>query len=286
MRGLRAHRIVGFGLTAADAGRLTGFYVMAFDARHVSSEHLTGTPFERRMGVRGGALRHALRLGSESVDIWQFDRPGRPYPRALLPDNAAFQHFAIVVSDMDLALLQLQRSKGWTPISIGGPQHLPHRSGSVTAYKFRDPEGHPLELLAFPEESVPPRWRVHSPKPIFLGIDHSAISVCDTAPSTDFYQNFGFRLTGQTLNRGEAQENLDGVPSPQVEVTALSLDATTPHLELLCYRPGPRPTQPHLASNDVAATRIVVAADGLEDDGDAAQRLVTDPDGHHLLLIA
>jgi hypothetical protein len=40
-----------------------------------------------------------------------------------------------------------------------------------------------------------------------------------------------------------------------------------------------------LASNDVAATRIALAADGLENDVEAAQRLIVDPDGHHLLLI-
>ncbi len=283
---LRARRIVGFGLTSADAARLTKFYVMAFGAQHVSSGHLTGARFERQMGVSGGALRHTLQLGRESVDILQFDTPGRPYPRSLSPNDTGFQHFAIVVSDMDLALLKLQRTDGWTPISIGGPQRLPHRSGGVTAFKLQDPEGHPLELLAFPEHGVPAHWRERSRDGTFLGIDHSAISVRDTAISTYFYQTLGFSVTAQTFNHGEAQANLDGVPRPKVEVTALSLNASTPHLELLCYRSEVHLPRQALASNDVAATRTALAADGLKNDVDAAQRLVTDPDGHRLLLIA
>lgn len=35
---------------------------------------------------------------------------------------------------------------------------LPESSGGVTAFKFRDPDGHPLELLAFPDGKVPSRW--------------------------------------------------------------------------------------------------------------------------------
>ena len=119
-------------------------------------------------------------------------RPAGPIHACSSPDDTAFQHFAIVVSDMDLALAQLRGAPGWTPISIGGPQRLPQRSGGVTAFKFQDPDGHPLELLAFPEHAVPPHWTERSAYGIFLGIDHSAISVRDTAISTAFYQSLGF----------------------------------------------------------------------------------------------
>jgi catechol 2,3-dioxygenase-like lactoylglutathione lyase family enzyme len=282
---LRARCIAGFGLTSPDAARLTEFYATAFGARHVTSEHLSGARFERQMDVRGGALRHTLRLGREAVDILQFDTPGQPYPNPLSPDDTAFQHFALVVSNMDLALAQLQRAPGWTPISRGGPQRLPQRSGGVTAFKFQDPDGHPLELLAFPERGVPPDWTERSADGIFLGIDHSAISVRDTAISTAFYQSLGFTVAAQTFNYGVEQANLDGVPSPQVEVTALSLAASIPHLELLCYRAGVRPSRQVLSSNDVAATRIALAAEGVKNDIATAQQFVVDPDGHHLLLL-
>jgi catechol 2,3-dioxygenase-like lactoylglutathione lyase family enzyme len=285
VRDIRARRIAGFGLTSADASRLTEFYVTVFGARLVSSEYLSGPRFERQIGVRGGASRHTVTLGDEAVDILQFDTPGRAYPHPLSPADTAFQHFAIIVRDMDLALSKLRRTRGWTPISIGGPQRLPQSSGGVTAFKFQDPDGHPLELLTFPEHAVPLNWKMRSACGIFLGVDHSAISVRDTAISMAFYQSLGFTVTGQTFNHGVEQANLDGVPSPQVEVTALALAASTPHLELLCYRSEVLRPRQVLSSNDVAATRIVLAADGLENDGEAAQPLVVDPDGHHLLLV-
>lgn len=283
--GFHAVRIAGFGLTSPDADRLREFYVTTFGARHVSSEQIAGARCERELGVPGGALRHTLQVGHEVVDILQFERPGRPYPRPLCPDDTAFQHFALVVSDMDLAMAQLRGAADWSPISIGGPQHLPQRSGGVTAYKFRDPDGHPLELLAFPRHAIAPRWKEHSAHGIFQGIDHSAISVQNTTVSTAFYASLGFTVATEFRSHGEAQANLDGVPSPQVEITALFLDASTPHLELLCYRSAARPTRQEWASNDVAATRINLAAGERGNDIDAVQRLIVDPDGHHLRLV-
>ena len=282
---VNARRIVGFGLTSSGATRLADFYATAFGARRVSSEHVGGVRFERTMGVHGGALRHILRLGLEAIDILQFDTPGRPYPRLLFPDDTAFQHFAIVVSSMDLALAQLRKVSGWVPISIGGPQRLPQGSGGVAAFKFQDPDGHPLELLEFPEHAVPPHWAARSAYGVFLGIDHSAISVRDTATSTAFYQSLGFAVTGETFNHGKEQANLDGVPSPQVEVTALTLAASNPHLELLCYRSGIHLPRRILSSNDVAATRVALGTEGLRNNDDTTQRIIVDPDGHHLLFV-
>jgi catechol 2,3-dioxygenase-like lactoylglutathione lyase family enzyme len=282
---VNSRRIVGFGLTSPDAPRLTEFYVTAFAARRVSSERLTGALFEREMDVRGGALRHSLRLGRETIDIVQFDNPGRPYPRPLAPDDTAFQHFALVVGDMALAFTQLQKAPGWTAISNGGPQRLPQSSGGVTAFKFQDPDGHPLELLEFAEHAVPPYWRERPAGEIFLGVDHSAISVRDTAISTAFYQSLGFRIASQTHNHGVEQANLDGVPNPQVEVTALSLAGSTPHLELLCYRSERRPPRRALSSNDVAATRITLGTEERAGDAGAARQCIVDPDGHHLVLV-
>jgi hypothetical protein len=134
--------------------------------------------------------------------------------------------------------------EGWTAITRPAPRRLPASSGGVTAFKFRDPEGHPLELLAFQPDTVPPRWREtpHRDGPC-LGIDHSAIAVSGTAASAAFYQQvLGFSVVGGSLNRGREQEQLDAVPGAVVEVTALDPGSDhPPHLELLCYRsPSPR----------------------------------------------
>jgi hypothetical protein len=53
----------------------------------------------------------------------------------------------------------------------------------VTAFKFRDHDGHPLELLAFPEGRVPGPGRTANGTGPFLGVDHTAIAVRDTARS-------------------------------------------------------------------------------------------------------
>ena len=276
-----AHRIAGFGLNSANAAHLAAFYVAAFGARQGASERLQDSPLQQALGVGGNALRHTLELGEQVIEIWQFDKPGRPYPRPLSPYGNAFQHFALVVNDMNRALSLLRCVSGWTPISQGGPQHLPQRSGGVSAFKFQDPEGHPLELLAFSRDATPEHWQARSSQGIVLGIDHSAISVRDTMASVQFYASLGFKVTGQTLNHGVEQAHLDGVADPEVEVTALSLDVSVPHLELLCYRREARLPPQALAGNDVAATRIALAVPG----PDIAHRLpeiIVDPDGHRL----
>jgi catechol 2,3-dioxygenase-like lactoylglutathione lyase family enzyme len=91
-----------------------------------------------------------MRLGGEEVEFVAYRRPGRAYPADSRSPDLWFQHFAIVVSDMDRAYRQLQRA-GARPISRGGPQTLPEQNGRVRAFKFRDPDGHPLELLFFPD---------------------------------------------------------------------------------------------------------------------------------------
>lgn len=284
----QVRRIAGFGLTSSDAARLLEFYEQAFGAQHLLTERVAIAPFERLMRVEGGAERHILQLGGERVEILEFDSRGKPYPRPVSPYNTTFQHFALVVSEMDRAMAHLKTVPGWTPLSKGGPQHLPQRSGGVTAFKFEDPEGHPLELLAFPSDTMPKHWQKRSKDALFLGIDHSAISIRDTAESTAFYQALGFQVTDQTYNHGLAQAHLDGVPSPQVKVTALCAQDAAPHLELLCYQGDANRPRRLLASNDVAATRVLLAGDPMHDEAriDPATRLIVDPDGHHLLLLA
>ena len=89
-----------------------------------------------------------LRLGEQEIELVGFHAVGRSFP-PVAGWSPLFQHFAIVVADMAAAYAQLRAQPGWSAISIGGPQVLPPASGNVTAFKFRDPEGHPLELLAF-----------------------------------------------------------------------------------------------------------------------------------------
>ena len=170
-------------------------------------------------------------------------------------------------------------------ISIDGPQHLPQSSGGVTAFKFRDPDGHPLELLAYPRGKLPPDWQARSRGDLFIGIDHSAISVFDNERSVAFYEALGLRVAGRSLNSGFEQEQLDGMSRPQVEVTALEASKPTPHLELLCYRSVAHRSAIVLRSNDVAATRLIFEAGPLSSAIPNSQQALIDPDGHHLMIV-
>ena len=274
-------RLAGFGLTGRDARRLSEFYQAAFDCRLLNTERLEGAAFETLMAVRGGAQRITLSLGRQIIEILQFDTLGRPYLEPLSPLDNSFQHFALVVSDMDGAWRRLAALSGWTAMTTGGPQRLPPRSGNVQAFKFRDPEGHPLEFLEFPADSRPAYWSSQS-SDLFLGIDHSALSVADVEASMDFYRRLGLRVAARTLNHGPEQERLDGIPDPRVDVIALEPPTDTPHVELLHYRTTELRHPVTFHSNDLAATRLVMRTEHIDEKTQGA--LLRDPDGHLIEL--
>lgn len=254
-------------LVSADPEALAGFYTAALG-------------FSRAAGIRmaAGETVVSLRLGAQAVDLVGHAEPGRPYPANVPGWSPLFQHIAIVVSDMVAASERLGAGPGWQPISLAGPERLPAASGGVTAFKFRDPEGHPLEFLAFPPGGVPKAWCGPDRGPC-LGIDHSAISVVDTAASLAFYEELGFTVLSRSTNIGPEQARLDGLPDPRVTVTGLRPPgAPTPHVELLSYAGAFPRAGLACGPHDIAATEMVFseAAGGLT--------CVQDPDGHRLWL--
>lgn len=283
---LTVSRILRFSLTSADADGLSGFYERAFGFRRMSERREAGTGFERSGSVAGGATIVTLQLGGEQVEIVHYDIAGAPYPAHALASDLTFQHLALVVADMQAAFERLSVLPGWTPISSSTPQRLPQSSGNVTAFKFRDPEGHPLELLAFAAHNTPIQWQTTAHSQLFMGIDHSAISIRDTARSLAFYRQLGFHVDAQTLNEGPEQQRLDGLPEAQVAVTALRSAPTGPHLELLCYRSPRAAGAVEMGNNDIAATRTVLATGPVRHmgGGPVAGERLRDPDGHRLQL--
>ncbi|HEY5105780.1 MAG TPA: VOC family protein [Caulobacteraceae bacterium] len=269
-------RLARFCLTTADAERLATFYQDAFGARRSDAERLGSPVFQRQMGVGGRAWRIALQLGAATIDLIEFDDPGAPYPAGASTSDRIFQHLAIVVADMNAACERLSATTGWTAISTDGPQTLPASAGGVTAFKFRDPEGHPLELLAFPERETPARWRIDAADGACLGIDHSAISVADTPRSIAFYQQLGLTVSARSVNRGPEQGRLDGLGNPCVEVVAVTPPDPCPHIELLGYV-GAIGGGYRVRNNDIAATRLVL-------EGAGSPRALIDPDGHRLVI--
>jgi catechol 2,3-dioxygenase-like lactoylglutathione lyase family enzyme len=279
-------RLARFWLTTTDAEGLSIFYQQAVGFRRLAAGRRSGPDFERLTELEVGADSITLGLGDEVVELLQFDQPGRPYPAEATSSDLSFQHFAIVVTDIQAAYQRLCSVGGWTAISTDGPQKLPLSSGGVSAFKFRDPDGHPLELLAFPDGKSPEHWRAQSKSELFLGIDHSAICVSDSERSIAFYETLGLHAATPTLNTGMEQERLDAVIDAQVEVTALEPTSATPHVELLCYRSAGRGGDIVPRSNDIAATRMVFEADG-RSSGDANySQALLDPDGHYLVIAA
>lgn len=262
--------ITSFQLTTADAERLARFYgefgFAVQESERISDEEMA------LLGLEGAGSRVSLRLGGQRIDLDTFDVPGRPYPTGATAADLSFQHFAIVTDDAAVAWKRAE-ALGAVPISTGGPVRLPPATGVAAAIKFRDPEGHPLELLQRLPQQARPWSGTH-----LLGIDHSAISVSDVGASRRFYESLGLSASDSTVNQGPTQMALDGLPEAEVDVVPMLPREDTPHLELLGYR-RPRPVghpAGRLRPNDVAATRIVWAADRDE--------LIRDPDGHlHLL---
>ncbi len=217
-----------------------------------------------------------IRLGSECIELVATDAASAPAP-AVAPDPR-FQHAAIVARDMEAAWRRLMSFQPAT-ITIGGPQRLPALTGGVTAFKFRDPDGHPLELIAFPYGTGAPRWRSPSTS-LTLGIDHVALVVTDADRSIAFYAAQRFELVSRQINQGVEQARLDGLANPVVEVVALAIPAApTPHLELLCYR-QPRSNAPPRTEAARGRDGVIVIASPLE----TGEIDFIDPDGHLMLL--
>lgn len=231
----------------------------------------------------GPAAEAVLALGDERIVLTERTPSGKGRPQPALGPNLRFQHIAIVTSDMDAAFERLQGHAA-VAISRGGPQRLPAVSGGVRAFKFRDPDAHPLELLEFAPGQGAPRWRAAARgRGPTLGIDHAAISVVDVAGSIAFYQRLGFSLGARQLNHGAEQARLDGLTFAKVEVAALlPAHADSPHLELLGYL-VPKPFRDDAPGLDTADRLVwqVQAIDGAggEAPGDSCAAR-PDPDGH------
>jgi catechol 2,3-dioxygenase-like lactoylglutathione lyase family enzyme len=273
------HRLARFGLTTANAKQLAAFYIQALGFRQVEVTRLRGHDFRQQMGIDSDAFRITLTLGDSVLELMEFAVPGEPYPAHAIACDPVFQHFAVVAADMAEAWSALQKAGGWKPITVDEPQRLPESAGSVVAFKFRDPEGHPLELLSFPPNRTPSNWQHQQHGQRCLGIDHSAIIVSDTRTSIAFYAAFGLRQFSCSHNAGIEQDRLDGLTNAVVDVTGLTPAIAPPHVELLCYeKQASRPLLSY-RSNDIAATRLIFAGDLTT----APCRLI-DPDGHHLMV--
>ena len=303
------------GMTVSEMDRSVAFYSDVLAFKPVSDVEVDGLEYDQLWGIFGVRARVVrMQLGEQILELMQFLAPPdvRPIPVPSYSNDLWFQHFAIVVRDMEAAWAQLRKHQV-RQISPR-PQTIPVSNiaaAGIKAIKFRDPDGHNLELLWFPEGKGNPVW--HEPtKNLFLGIDHTAMTVRSTENSTKFYRDLlGMTVAGGTLNMGTTQQYLDSLPGARTRVTGLAPKVGPPGLEFLEYelptagRPFPTDSHPTdlwhwqttLVVPDVEAaaaqvhgmgqmisTGVVTLPDKLLGFGKGF--LVRDPDGHGIQIVS
>jgi catechol 2,3-dioxygenase-like lactoylglutathione lyase family enzyme len=250
-------------LNVSDADRAAAFYERVLSFEKISDVEVAGDAWERLDGLAAVRLRVVrLRLGEETLELYEYEPEGRPIPPDSRSNDRWFQHVAIIVSDMDRAHALL-REHDVRPASPA-PQTLPlsnPNAGGIRAFYFFDPDGHPLEILEFPPDKGEPRWQREDR--LFLGIDHTAIVVGDTDESLRFYRDaLGFRVAGESENFGPEQEALNAVSGARLRITGLRASAG-PGIELLEYLApdGGRPIPADVRANDLARWQTKLEAE-------------------------
>ena len=234
--------VASVSLTVSDIERSSNFYTNILGFVKVGDREVVGQDIDRFYGLNGIYLRLVtLQLGEQTVELTEFITPkGRPIPPNLRSIDRAFQHIAIVVSDMAQAYQRLEHYDG--PYGIlskisSSPQTLPNWNrvaGGIQAFYFKDPDGHNLELIHFPDGKGKAAWH-QSTSSLFLGIDHTAIVIANTAVSRAFYCDLlGLRLQQESHNLGLEQERLSDVAKARVHVSSLSASSGL-GIELLEY---------------------------------------------------
>jgi catechol 2,3-dioxygenase-like lactoylglutathione lyase family enzyme len=256
-------------MTVSDLERSVEFYskVLSFEKDSDIVETM-GAEMERLQGVFGLRIRWVrMRLGDERIELTEYLVPrGRPIPLDMRSNDRWFQHIAIIVRDMDLAYAWLRENK--VTHASTGPQLLPEsipNAAGISAFYFRDPDGHHLEILHFPKDKGDSKWHRPTEK-LFLGIDHTAIVVSDTEASLAFYRDrLGLRVAGDSLNFGTEQEHLNNVFGARLRITALRA-ARGPGIEFLEYlapRDG-RPMPFDEKANDLMHWESVLSTEDVE----------------------
>lgn len=300
-------------LTVADAAKTTAFYTQAFGCIVLYDHVFEGNSYSQLGQNAPSSVRMVtLRLGDEYIELLQYlELEAAPIPPDSQSNDLWFQHMAIVVSDMELAYKHLQSFD--IELISPAPQTIPAdnpTAGGVRALKFRDVDRHSLELIWFPADNRRDKWQDPGER-LFLGIDHSAIAISDTAQSLPFYQDIlGLDIVSRSNNTGLTQATLDDLPVADVKITSLQSSTAKIGIELLDYlRPEDSRSRPQAWQiDDLPHRHLILEVDSLHDSLAHLKHhsvevisprviklpdsyrytegvLIKDPDGHSLLLV-
>lgn len=304
--------ITRIALTVEDLDRSVSFYQKVLNFKLVGTYTLDRFTAQNLFGIADENITvevAALSLGEEQIELMQFHgtTDQDKIPADSQSNDLWFQHLALVVNNIETAMAHFEMFE--VARISPAPQTLPDylEAAGITAFYFKDPDGHVLELIHFPEDKIDPKWRNKPGE--FLGIDHTAIIIGDTARSQAFYENLGMQRDSQTKNYGPEQEKLNQVEGTQLLITAMRFDQG-PGIEFLDFkspddgRTFPKDAQP----TDLIHWHTVIEVDNLPKIHDHFEKdkaafisktitrieiagqqsyhafLIRDPDGHAVML--
>ena len=215
------------GMTVANMEQSIKFYSEVLSFQKIKDLEVTGEDWSKLQGVFGLRMRVVqMQLGDEIIALMEYLTPqGRPIPVDSRSNDRWFQHIAIVVKDMDQAYQHLRQHN--VQHTSTSPQQLPEwnkKLGGVQAFYFKDPDGHNLELIAFPPDKAAPKW-LEDTDQLFLGIDHTAVGAKNAAASFGLYRDrLNLKLMLQAENYGNEFEHVTCVFGSRVQVNSLSGD--------------------------------------------------------------
>ncbi len=229
-RGQQAANVASVSITVSDLEKSLKFYTEILPFHLEKTYTLQGPEIAQLFGFQEKNISIAiaeLSLGKEQISLMNFQgsghKPGK-IPADSRSNDLWFQHIAIVVSDMGKAYQWLREKKvehvSTAPQTL--PDYLPNAAG-ISAFYFRDPDGHNLEIIHFPNGKGNPKWQPNpKPETLFLGIDHTAIGIDDTDAALAFYRDaLGLEIGGNSENYGTEQERLNQVFGAHLLITGL-----------------------------------------------------------------
>lgn len=300
--------VAAVGVTVRNLDEAIRFYTEVLQFKVVARMEHDGATEEHVMGLFGLHTDVArLQLGDECLELTEYLAPrGRSLPEDSRSNDRWFQHIAIIVRDMDAAYAELRRHgvRHASPKPQTLPAWNPNAAG-IRAFYFHDPDGHALEVLQFPPGKGDAKWH-RATDALFLGIDHTAIVVADTAASLRFWRDeLGLEVVGRSDNHGEEQERLNCVFGARLAITTLR-GSRGPGVELLEYVTprGGRPMPDDTVASDLWHWVVTVQGTGIDErrarmatagalvsspmvgaaGGEPQRLLVRDPDGHRAML--
>jgi len=215
-------------ITVSDVDKVKLFYIEALGAKEIKTTVFKKNELGLLFDISDPTTEikiALLQIGTEFIELQSFkgkNIKSLPIPEDSRSNDLWFQHIAIVVPNMQKAFEAIQQKKA-TYVSTSPqtlPAYLPAASG-ISAFYFRDPDGHNLEVINFPKGKGNPRWQSDTTMP-FAGIDHTAIGVSNTDAQYKFYKDIlGMNIGGHSENYGTEQEHLNQVFGARLWITGM-----------------------------------------------------------------